>query len=107
MAWWNLQSLAWVSIGAQARCDCAPVILVAWELEEMDKRDMKVCAYCGRHNEDNATQCSECATLEFKSVDDAATEFVGRKWKFGVLSKDQMEHDFVTLLTCRTLAEAD
>lgn len=75
----------------------------------MDNRDkdMKVCAYCGRQNDDNAVQCCECATAEFKSPEEAATQFARRKWQFGILSSEQMEQDFVTLLTCRTLPEAD
>jgi hypothetical protein len=68
---------------------------------------MKVCAYCGRHNEDNAIQCSECATEEFKGADQLANQFAGRKWHFGILPPEAMDQDFVTLVTCRTLAEAD
>jgi len=35
---------------------------------------MKKCAYCGRENDDDATQCPECGTGEFLAPDPAPTQ---------------------------------
>ncbi len=55
---------------------------------------MKICAYCGRENQDDATQCSECATTEFKTPEPPAPP-------------PNPDEDFVTVVTCRNLPEAD
>jgi len=69
----------------------------------------RVCAYCGRENEKSATHCVECGTDEFKSFgpkslppEKPRTVFV-----FAPLSPTQMQEDWVTLVRCGSLAEAD
>ena len=70
---------------------------------------MKICAYCGRENQDDAIQCSECATTEFKTsgppTPSAPVEQV--RWRFAQVSAAEMNNDFVTLVTCQNLPEAD
>jgi len=70
--------------------------------------NVKRCAYCGRENSTNATHCVECGT----EVADGATagpsgERPLREYEFAGLTTEQSQQDFVTLLRCRTLAEAD
>jgi len=70
---------------------------------------MKLCAYCGRENTDEAIRCTECGTEEFK--DSAMTDPppANRPFilEFGPLTPEAMQKDFITLIKCRTLAEAD
>lgn len=56
---------------------------------------MKTCSYCGRENTDEAVNCAECGTDEFKgaTVPTAPDEGGQREW--------------VTVETCPTLIEAD
>jgi steroid delta-isomerase-like uncharacterized protein len=75
---------------------------------------MKVCDYCGRESEDDALHCRECGTQSFvappKSVPEKPSEGPAPKpprWEFGELTADEMKLDLVTLLTCRTVVEAD
>jgi hypothetical protein len=58
---------------------------------------MKRCAYCGKENIDEATNCAECGSPDLRAPDDSAHE----------QSIPQIEQGFVTLTTCRTLPEAD
>ena len=71
---------------------------------------MKACAYCGRENDDEAVHCSGCGTGEFKTPPpDPITppERVAPNWKFKELTPEDMKMNFVTLINCRTLLEAD
>jgi hypothetical protein len=71
---------------------------------------MKKCAYCGRENDDEALHCQGCGT-EFKTP---APETAPNNrapaapaWKFSELTPEDMKLNFVTLITCGTLLEAD
>lgn len=68
---------------------------------------MKVCAYCGRENSDDAMNCVECGTDEFKGEKAETESHHGPEFHFGTLSAEEMEKDWVTLVKCRTLPEAD
>jgi hypothetical protein len=73
---------------------------------------MKICAYCGRENEDAAVQCLFCGTDDFKSdaPGDRATlpvSAIRTQLEFVPLSPEESENDLVTFLRCRTLLEAD
>jgi hypothetical protein len=70
---------------------------------------MKFCAYCGHENDETALQCRECGTEEFKdsSAASASDEGRGQKFQFADLAPREMQNDLVTLVTCRTLSEAD
>ena len=72
---------------------------------------VKICAYCGRENQDEATQCSECTTTEFKTSTsqplDAEPKIPPVTWTFATVSEADKEKDLVTLLGCPTLPEAD
>lgn len=73
---------------------------------------MKVCAYCGRENDDDATHCRECGTAEFRREESAQppqpiepsspAPFVPR-----TLSPAETQQAFITLRSCRSLEEAD
>lgn len=39
---------------------------------------MKLCAYCGRDNVDEATNCRECGTSEFRDVEAPRTDWTTR-----------------------------
>jgi hypothetical protein len=76
---------------------------------------MKNCEYCGRENADETVHCHECGTL-FKTpvaipepppVPTALPRSAEPALKFRELTPEDMKMDFVTLLTCRTLIEAD
>jgi hypothetical protein len=70
---------------------------------------MKTCAYCGRENDDAAAFCAECGTDEFKPLASARTptETSPHPFEFGSLSPADAQTDWITLLRCATLAEAD
>ena len=70
---------------------------------------MKTCAYCGRDNDLAAIFCAECGTDEFKPLASARSpsETISAPLKFVSLPEAGREHDWVTLLRCATLAEAD
>ena len=74
---------------------------------------MKICAYCGQENQDDATQCSECATelktsmLQPPMPSDTGPKIPTVTWTFATLSDLDRQKDIVTLLTCPTLPEAD
>jgi hypothetical protein len=59
---------------------------------------MKVCPYCGNEIDGDAASCDACGS---DSGDTPA------KLEFIVPTPEQMEMDFVTLLRCRTLVDAD
>jgi hypothetical protein len=78
---------------------------------------MKVCDYCGLENDKDALVCRECGSKEFWTAD---TETVAAKslppplprpdkpdWEFHEPAPEELKQDLVTLLTCRTLGEAD
>ena len=67
---------------------------------------MKVCAYCGRENSDEALNCFECGTDEFKG-EKVESGPPRPEFQFGALSAEATEKDWVTLVKCRTLPEAD
>lgn len=74
---------------------------------------MKICAYCGRENEDAATHCRECGIDEFKSnspvtaseVEDDAPH--SDAFQSRLLSVEERQQAFVTLRKCRTVDEAN
>ena len=77
---------------------------------------MKVCKYCGRENDDEAVHCRECGTQEFKTpasktappeLPDTLPESAEPNGQFRELTPEEMKMDFVTLMTCRTVLEAD
>lgn len=87
---------------------------------------MKSCTYCGGENDDQAVICTGCGTAEFKTpVLDAPispapgetptdTAAAGTppttptsKLEFKALTPEDMNKDFVTLMSCRTLVDAD
>lgn len=73
---------------------------------------MKKCVYCGRDNEDSVLNCRECGTVFNPSQTDSSPEkapepeFV-EKLEFATPTAQEMQMDFVTLLRCRTLVDAD
>ena len=70
---------------------------------------MKRCAYCGRENSTDATHCVECGTElgdEIASVRSSGLRPI-REFEFRGLTAEESQQDLVTLLRCRTLAEAD
>src|SRR5229473_3537402 len=70
---------------------------------------MKLCAYCGRENDETALQCRECGTKEFKSssANFASDAGAGQNSQFADLAPRELQNDLVTLVRCRTLSEAD
>ena len=71
---------------------------------------MKTCAYCGTLNVESAVACSGCGTDEFKQPDPAITPALagtGVPPEFIPVSEGESGHDWVTLLRCGTLIEAD
>jgi len=70
---------------------------------------MKVCAYCGRENDDATVQCHECGTDEFKATTpvDTPPQTPSTQLEFVPLAPQDRGNDFVTLVRCRTLLEAD
>ena len=67
---------------------------------------MKTCAYCGRENAEAATHCVECGTEEFSPAGAPPPKRAGFL-EFIALSPNEMDHDWVTLLKCANLGEAD
>jgi hypothetical protein len=74
---------------------------------------MKECAYCGRENDDDAVQCRECGTAEFKgditakAHSEKAEEPNRPRYQIPPLSPANKQHTWATLITCGTLVEAD
>ena len=73
---------------------------------------MKKCTYCGRENDDEAVQCPQCGMDEFRSGTETdspipSAEATVTELEFVLLDPAQRKNDFVTLLRCRTLLEAD
>jgi hypothetical protein len=56
---------------------------------------MKLCAYCGRENQEDAARCSECGSDEFKNTE-----------SLDLPPLDEQE-ELVTLITCPTLSQSD
>jgi hypothetical protein len=76
----------------------------------------KVCDYCGRENLSEAVYCRECGTalkspvnkkLKAPEIPPRITASDPVRWKFKELTAAEKKLDLVTLLTCRTLVEAD
>ena len=74
----------------------------------------KVCSYCGRENEPNATCCRECGTQRFQPPRSESSSVVLKtapptrgEREFRKLTPEETKLDLVTLLTCRNLLEAD
>ena len=81
---------------------------------------MKSCGSCGRENEDAASQCCECGSTDLRTTNQpppapeassAGAELLDaterRLEPARVLSPAEMELDFVTLIKCGSLPEAD
>jgi hypothetical protein len=73
---------------------------------------MDVCTYCGRENRENAALCPQCGKAEFQSTTPPEfREMPVSKSKseieFVPIDGSEAENDFVTILRCRTLLEAD
>lgn len=81
---------------------------------------MKICAYCGRENDDEAVYCRECGTEEFKvtagelaekapasALPQKPPESAAPSLTFRELTAEEMKLDWVTLTACRTTLEAD
>jgi ribosomal protein L40E len=88
------------------------------EPELNDPHIVAVCDYCGRENIAGAVHCRECGTVlkspkaktrKFKTSKIAPTITAPEapRSKFRELTAEEMKLDLVTLLTCRTLVEAD
>jgi hypothetical protein len=56
---------------------------------------MKTCSYCGRENTNEAVQCAECGTDEFKVTATPAPP------------DENTQKEWVTLTKCRNLVDAD
>jgi ribosomal protein L40E len=83
------------------------------ESELIVSSDPKVCEWCGLENVPSAVRCRECGTL-LKSHEAEAPETVPQsaepgpaRWKFRKLTSDEMKLDLVTLVSCRSIVEAD
>jgi hypothetical protein len=71
---------------------------------------MKKCAYCGRENEDDAVNCSECGTELVQASPTQPTsepEPARPKYQIRPLSPEEAKLDVVTIVTCQTLFDAD
>jgi|SRR6185437_6339976 len=75
--------------------------------------DPQVCEWCGLENVPGAVHCRECGTL-LKSHNAEAPEMVPpsadpgpTRWNFRKLTSDEMKLDLVTLVSCRSIVEAD
>ena len=75
---------------------------------------MKRCTYCGREENDDTTNCSQCGKAAFTSIASNAptteSERVPKgkgKLEFVPLLTEDAHNDLVTLLRCRTLLDAD
>ena len=69
---------------------------------------MKVCKYCGHENGDDAVHCSECGTEGFEApASNDPPSATPPSSEFPPLTAQDMEQGLVTLMTCRTLPEAD
>jgi hypothetical protein len=70
---------------------------------------MKKCARCGAECTDDAVECPGCGATDF--TESGATlpgdQPTPPRHAIPPLPDDQKEHELVTLLICRTLAEAD
>jgi hypothetical protein len=72
---------------------------------------MKICAYCGRENDESAASCRECGTDEFGIM---APPEVGAKqetvstdpYQARTLTAEQRKQTFAVLERCRTLDDA-
>ena len=68
---------------------------------------MKKCSFCGHENADTAANCTECDT-ELGGPGEAPPEDAPLEtFNIPPLSPAEKHKDLVTLLTCRTLIEAD
>jgi Putative prokaryotic signal transducing protein len=77
---------------------------------------MKICAYCGTKNPDDATMCEGCGREDFENAkrdeEDSADELddlppIKSKLIFEPLNPKEMNKDWVTLVNCTNLMEAD
>ena len=70
---------------------------------------MKTCSYCGRQTIDEAVQCPECGTAEFKGLEGSPPEEESKEPRYAIppLPPEDADHEWATLLKCRSLAEAD
>ena len=71
---------------------------------------MKKCAYCGRENEDDAVNCSECGTEFVQTTPPQSTpepKPAHTKYQIRPLSPEEAKLDLVTIVSCQTLFDAD
>jgi len=70
---------------------------------------MKKCDSCGVENDDEEVCCRECGRNEFSASNATPpkVEPKGTKLEFTTLSSEDMQKDWVTLVTCGSLVEAD
>jgi len=71
-----------------------------------------ICAWCGRENAAGSVTCYECGSSlkRPKAKPEKQPKAADRnppRWQFRTLTADEMKLDLVTLLTCRSIVEAD
>lgn len=71
-----------------------------------------VCAWCGRENAAGSVNCHECGSSLKRpkakpEIQHIIAEPTPARWQFRTLTADEMKLDLVTLLTCRSIVEAD
>ena len=73
---------------------------------------MKNCAYCGRENDEHARVCPQCGSEEFSAPqlnasEPAAADAAAPKYHIPPLSPNAATQDWVTLVKCGHMIEAD
>jgi hypothetical protein len=63
---------------------------------------VKYCADCEKENEDDATQCSECGGSDLRHPGPRFNDF-----DFDPLKSEQLGYEWVNLIRCATVVEAD
>jgi hypothetical protein len=63
---------------------------------------VKTCADCEKENEDNATQCSECGSSDLRPL---GPRFLDSD--FDPLKSEELGYEWVNLMRCRNVVEAD
>jgi hypothetical protein len=68
---------------------------------------MKKCSYCGAEYPDEAAMCTIDHTPFESPAEPQKSEPKRPEYRFPLLSAEERERDFVTLVTCATLPAAD